>query len=434
MLLVHRIEPRLFEQNEIDLLLTFANYATLAWEHAVLYERSDERLREVAKENELLYRQASEEKQTLEAIMGSMSDGLVLTGIDGIVLYANPGACSIVGLSNEALERRPISVLSEALCARAVEPEECERMLARVETSKFSDYVLEVRQEKRRQAIHTRVFDVNDEAGKLIGRGLLLRDVTRERELDEFKSALLAAVGHELRTPLAAIKGYASTLLQEDVRWPLADQRHFLQTISSESDRLAQLVSNLLDLSRHEAGLLLLNRSPVQLQTLVSKTVERLKHPEMTITVHIPEDLPLVDVDSGRVEVVLHNLIANALAYGEGEIHISAERREETVVVSVADNGPGIAAEELAHIFERFYRARRGRQRFAGGTGLGLAICKAFIEAHRGAIWVESSEQGTTISFSLPLALTTPVEAKQLLAGEESAYDNEDKAHFSRRG
>jgi PAS domain S-box-containing protein len=433
-LLVHRIEPRLFEQNEIDLLLTFANYATLAWEHAVLYERSDERLREVAKENELLYRQASEEKQTLEAIMGSMSDGLVLTGIDGIVLYANPGACSIVGLSNEALERRPISVLSEALCARAVEPEECERMLARVETSKFSDYVLEVRQEKRRQAIHTRVFDVNDEAGKLIGRGLLLRDVTRERELDEFKSALLAAVGHELRTPLAAIKGYASTLLQEDVRWPLADQRHFLQTISSESDRLAQLVSNLLDLSRHEAGLLLLNRSPVQLQTLVSKTVERLKHPEMTITVHIPEDLPLVDVDSGRVEVVLHNLIANALAYGEGEIHISAERREETVVVSVADNGPGIAAEELAHIFERFYRARRGRQRFAGGTGLGLAICKAFIEAHRGAIWVESSEQGTTISFSLPLALTTPVEAKQLLAGEESAYDNEDKAHFSRRG
>src|SRR5215469_8499217 len=107
-LLVHRSEPHLFNQHEIDLLLTFANYATLAWEHAVLYERSDVRLREVAQENERLYRQASEEKQKLEAIMGSMSDGLVLTGIDGTVLYANTGAGAIAGLPSAALEHRPI--------------------------------------------------------------------------------------------------------------------------------------------------------------------------------------------------------------------------------------------------------------------------------------------------------------------------------------
>src|SRR6266480_1032130 len=103
-LLVHRTEPRPFNQNEIDLLLTFANYATLAWEHAVLYERSDVRLREVAQENERLYQQASEEKQTLAAIMGSMSDGLVLTGIDGTVLYANVGASTMVGLPISVLE------------------------------------------------------------------------------------------------------------------------------------------------------------------------------------------------------------------------------------------------------------------------------------------------------------------------------------------
>src|SRR6266849_2132892 len=110
-LLVHRSEPHPFNQNEIDLLLTFANYATLAWEHAVLYERSDERLHEVARENERLYQQASEEKHKLEAIMGSMSDGLVLTGIDGTVLFANLGASTITGLASEALERQPISVL-----------------------------------------------------------------------------------------------------------------------------------------------------------------------------------------------------------------------------------------------------------------------------------------------------------------------------------
>ncbi|GAC1399156.1 MAG: hypothetical protein NVSMB49_08800 [Ktedonobacteraceae bacterium] len=405
-LLVHRTEPHPFNQNEIDLLLTFANYATLAWEHAVLYERSDERLREVARENEQLYQQASEEKQKLEAIMGSMSDGLVLTGIDGNVLYANVGASTIAGLPSEVLESRPISTLYDALRMVAVNSEDYERALARAEAAKISELVVEIRRCSRRHAIHLRLFDVGDELGRPIGRGLLLRDVTREYELDEFKTTLLAAVGHELRTPLAAIKGHASTLLQEDVTWSPADQRHFLQTISGEADRLAQLVSNLLDLSRQEAGLLLLNRVPVKLQSLVAKTVEQLRRPDVTIFSHIPDNLPLVHGDSARIEVVLHNLITNACVYGEGEIHITAQKRDDVVVISVSDNGSGIADDELLHVFERFYRARRGRQQHSGGTGLGLTICKAFIEAHGGAIWAESSIQGTIISFSLPLFLS----------------------------
>jgi PAS domain S-box-containing protein len=425
-LLVHRTEPHPFNQNEIDLLLTFANYATLAWEHAVLYERSDERLREVARENEQLYQQASDEKQKLEAIMGSMSDGLVLTGIDGTVLYANLGASTIAGIPSEVLEGRPISTLYEALRKTAVDPEDCERTLARAESAEVTELIVEVRRHGQRRAMHLRLFDVGDESGRAIGRGLLLRDVTRERELDEFKTALLAAVGHELRTPLAAIKGHASTLLQEDVTWPLADQRHFLQTISGEADRLAQLVSNLLDLSRQEAGLLLLNRGPARVQDLVAKTIERLSHSNVMISLQIPDDLPLVNVDSARIEVVLHNLIANALVYGESEVRVTAERRDDVIVVSVSDNGPGIAPDELPHVFERFYRARHGRQRHSGGTGLGLTICKAFIEAHESVIWVESSICGTTISFSLPLVspivAAVPVDTATGPSPEERRY------------
>ncbi len=409
-LLVHRRKPRLFAENEIDLLLTFANYATLAWEHAVLYERSDERLREVARENEQLYRQAAEEKQKLEAIMGSMSDGLVLTGVDGTVLYANQGASALVGMPTEALERHSISVLYEALCSQALDATVCERELARVGKSELA---VEIKRAGRRLVIHLRLFDVGDEAGRPIGRGLLLRDVTRERELDEFKTTLLAAVGHEVRTPLSAIKGYVSTLLQEDVDWPPEDQRFFLQTISGEADRLAQLVSNLLDLSRQEAGLLLLNRFPTSIQELVLKTIKRLNQPEGAIAAHIPADLPLVDIDSARIEVVLHNLLTNALVYGEGAVSIDAGQRDDTIVVSVANNGPGIAPDELPYVFERFYRAQHGRRQHSGGTGLGLTICKAFIEAHGGVIWAESSEHGTIFSFSLPLApdATMPLKA-----------------------
>src|SRR5207248_8183919 len=142
-LLVHRTEPRPFDQNEIDLLLTFANYATLAWEHAVLYERSDERLHQVAQENKRLYQQASEEKQKLEAIMGSMSDGLVLTGSDGTILYANLGACTITGLPIEALERHSVSVLYEVLRTMAVDPVECERSLAQAESSETTELIVE---------------------------------------------------------------------------------------------------------------------------------------------------------------------------------------------------------------------------------------------------------------------------------------------------
>jgi PAS domain S-box-containing protein len=402
-LLVHRTASHLFKQSEIDLLLTFANYATLAWEHAVLYERSDERLHEVARENERLYQQASQEKQKLAAIMGSMSDGLVLSGMDGTVLYANLGASMIMGLPSEVLEHRSIHVLYDVLRTAAVDPIDCERALSLVESAKATEVVVEIKRDGRRRAIHVRLFDVGDESGRAVGRGLLLRDITRERELDEFKTTLLAAVGHELRTPLAAIKGHASTLLQEDVTWSPVDQRHFLQTISGEADRLAQLVSNLLDLSRQEAGLLHLKRVPARIQDLVAQTIERLSHPNVVISLHIPDGLPLVNIDRARIEVVLHNLVANALIYGEDEIHITAERRDDGIVISVMDNGPGITPDELPHVFERFYRARHGYQQHSGGTGLGLTICKAFIEAHGGMIWAESSGRGTAISFSLPL-------------------------------
>lgn len=408
-LLVHRTRAQRFKRHEIDLLLTFANYAALAWEHAVLYERSDERLREVAQENAHLYQQASQEKQKLEAIMSSMSDGLVLTGTDGTVLYANPGACITADLPGNALEGRSINLLYASLVARAADADACEQALGPVQAGKATEAVVEIKRQSRRRAIRLRLFDVDDEAGQAIGRGLLLRDVTRERELDEFKTALLAAVGHEVRTPLAAIKGHASTLLQEDVTWSPTDQRHFLQTISDEADRLAQLASNLLDLSRQDAGLLLLNCVPTRMQDLVARVSEPLKQTGAAISLCLPIDLPPVNMDGARIEVVLRNLIANALSYGDGEVSITAESREGMLTLSVADNGPGIAPDELPHIFERFYRARHGRRLRSGGSGLGLTICKAFVEAHGGTIWGSSGSGGTTLSFALPYLDQAPV-------------------------
>lgn len=410
-LVVHRREPQPFSANEVDLLLTFANHATLAWEHAVLYERSDERLHEIARENERLYRQAMAEKQTLAAIMGSMTDGLLLTSADGVVVYANPGARALLGMPDVALGTMHISAVHTALAALAEKPEEYRRSVARAEVGEIGDWLLDVRQRHIARAMQLRLFDVHGDDGEAIGRGLLLRDVTRERELDQFKSTLLAAVGHELRTPLAAIKGHASTLLQDDVSWSLDDQRHFLGTISTEADRLALLVTNLLDLSRHEAGLLALHRTAHHLDGIVEDAVHRLSPPPVRLSVDIPNDLPLVRVDAARIQVVVQNLIANANAYGDGTVHVSASRDGEYVRIAVSNDGPRIAEDDLPHIFERFYRADRTRNQ-NGGTGLGLAICKAFVEAHGGAIWAESESSGTVIAFTLPATreTSTPVD------------------------
>lgn len=405
-LLVHRTEPEPFDQNEINLLVTFANYATLAWEHAVLYERSDERLRVVASENERLYRQADHEKQKLEAIMGSMNDGLILTDVNGTVLYANQGVSVITGIPFQSLENQPIGQLfsnlrpageNQAEGARGRGPGQGEEING-------SEFTIEIKRGSDHQIIHFRWFGVGDDTGRIFGRGLLLRDITKEHDLDDFKTTLLGAVGHELRTPLAVIKGHASTLLQEDVTWSVEDQHHSLRRISSEADRMARLLNNLLDLSRQEAGLLLLKCQPVRLKDLVASAVEGFGTSAASVTLDIPDELPQVHIDQSRIEVVLHNLLSNALAYGEGEIKVEAWAKGSEVMVKVWDNGPGISLEELPHVFERFYRAQHGYHKYAGGSGLGLAICKAFIEAHGSSIKVESETgRGTTFMFALPI-------------------------------
>jgi len=407
-LLVHRTRSEPFTAGEVDLLLTFANYAALAWEHAVLYERSDERLREIARENERLYRRTMEEKQTLAAIMASMSDGLVLAAADSTLLYANPGARALAGLGPGDLAGVHIEAVHTALSRAAGDLTAYRQARAAVERGALPVWLVEIPGPPAR-TIQVRLFDVRDEADAAIGRGLLLRDVTHEQEMDRFKSTLLAAVGHEVRTPLAAIKGHVSTLLQDDVAWAPVDQRHFLETISAETDRLAQLVTNLLDLSRHEAGLLPLARTPVQLADLIARAIARLHPPIPSLTVDLAPDLPLLTVDGPRIEIVLCNLLANARIYGNGAVHVTgriedADAEDAAVIIEVSDNGPGLAPEEIAHVFERFYRAPGGRQRRADGTGLGLAICKAFVEAHDGTIWAESGAAGTTIAFTLPTA------------------------------
>lgn len=220
------------------------------------------------------------------------------------------------------------------------------------------------------------------------------------------RRALIADVAHELRTPLSGIKGYMEGLT--DGILP-ADPEVF-DRISSDVDRLQRLVGDLEELSRLDAGILILKRQRSALRQLIISVVERLRPQAegkgLSITAQIPTTLPAVDVDEDRVQQVLVNLVGNAIQYTNppGEVTVSARADGPWVQVDVTDTGIGIAVDQLPHVFERFYRADRSRARAGGGSGLGLTIARYLVEAHGGRIWASSPglRRGSTFSLTLP--------------------------------
>ena len=248
-----------------------------------------------------------------------------------------------------------------------------------------------------------------NQAALSIERIRLTEEATRAEVLsrsDKLKSALLSAVSHDLRTPLAAIKASATSMLQEDIAWTPEDRRDLLQTIDEEADRLARIVSNLLDLSRIEAGVLRPDRDWNEVAEVVSDAVVRTLSLTQgrEVTVDIADDLPLVRLDYVEISQVLVNLIENAVKYSPSgqPVDIEVRRYAEEIEVSIADRGDGIPAGQESEIFSPFSRLGNGSG--ASGTGIGLAICKGIIEAHGGRIWVSRrADGGSVFRFTLPV-------------------------------
>lgn len=233
-----------------------------------------------------------------------------------------------------------------------------------------------------------------------------VRDITHFREAEELKSTFISIISHELRTPVALIKGYASTLRRDDASWDPAIVQESLAIIEEEADRLSHMIDDLLDASRLQAGGLQLNRTEVSLPALAERLAERFRTQTTrhTLIVDFPPHFPALMLDEGRMEQVLSNLISNAIKYApSGEIRIQGQVKPDQVIVCVSDQGPGINPRDLPHIFDRFYRADSAIRK-TKGAGLGLYLARAIIEAHGGRIWADPSVQtGARVCFSLPI-------------------------------
>ena len=392
-LLLYKDAPYRYSYSELELASSFGHHASIAMENAALFALTDERLQE--------------QTRRLEAIVESLSDGLILESMDGRILFCNQQILRWLRLSRGQARQKSSAELLEHLLTAVDDPTQARELLAAglsgVGPRAFD---LPFSGNGRQWDLRLHLFDVTDANGELIGRGQLWQDVTKDKELDRMKSALLSTVSHELRTPLATIKGYASTLLAEDVAWDEASQREFLQTISQETDRLAALVKNLLDMSRIEAGLLNIRREPYGVNEVARQAVRGMG-PALRdrLQMELADDLPLVPLDVPRLETAVRNLLENALKYSPPyyPIELRTTFAQNAVTITVRDYGPGVPEDLHDKLFDRFYRVDNSLTRRIGGTGLGLAIAKGFVEAHDGRVWVKSAHPGAIFGITLPV-------------------------------
>jgi two-component system, OmpR family, sensor histidine kinase KdpD len=244
-------------------------------------------------------------------------------------------------------------------------------------------------------------------------RARFLKEVSRTealRQSDELKSALLASVSHDLRTPLTSIRAAIDSLLQEETEWDRIALREFHLIISEEVSRLTKLVRNLLEMARIEAGELKLSKRWQSVAEILDNVLERCESSTRNhrVSADVDEHTPVVKLDSRLVAEALANLVENAAKYSPpgSAIIVRARVERDELIISVTDQGPGISSDEVSRIFDKFYRGRRPARRVSEGTGMGLAITRGIVEAHGGRIWVESAPaQGATFTIAIPVEL-----------------------------
>jgi signal transduction histidine kinase len=382
--------------------------------------------KEAERRYELLDKQQREASQ-VNAILQSLSDGVIVCNPEGGVLLANPAAARIFQRGVEDLLLWKLhDLLHRYLGPRVVEmplDEVLTRPLGANNQPRMFDTTTKVGQ----KVVSLTLGPVISEGGQVLAGLLVLRDITREVEADRLKVEFIGTMSHELRTPMTAIKGFTQ-LLSMGGLGPLNEtQREFVNTIYQNTERMIALINDVLDITKIESGSVDLELRALHLAEALSGVMSELqtliadrKH-ELVIT--IPPGLPLVRADAHRFHQILFNLLANAVKYTPRQGKIMIEAREASykdlpenvregvnaerryVLIDVRDTGVGIDQYDLPRIFDRFYRTENPLKIEAGGTGLGLSLVRPLVELMGGRIWVESViNQGSCFSFVLPAA------------------------------
>jgi PAS domain S-box-containing protein len=400
--------PLIVRERVIGVIFIFRNYIGVfsSNDTALLQSFADQAA--IAVRNAQLYTQVNRENQRLDALLDSAADGILILSADHTIEHTNPAMARMLGIPvEEIIGQQHQKIIRWTNQKEGINLEQAEAggwpltpnatLYVEGDLERADDLPLPV------GITYAPLINPNNDLLNIIAT---VRDISRFREAEELKSTFVSVVSHELKTPVALIKGYVSTLRREDASWDRKVIQDSLQVIEEEADRLTGLIENLLDASRLQAGALSISLSDVAMDTLCNRVAERFRTQTSghTLNVEFPADFPVVMADEDRIAQVLQNLLSNAIKYSPpgSEIRISGQVRPQHIVVCVSDQGSGIAPDDIPHVFDRFFRSSDAARK-TKGAGLGLYLARAIVEAHQGRIWVDPKPgDGARICFSLP--------------------------------
>jgi len=368
-------------------------------------------------ENASLYHDVNARRERWEAVFRFTDEGIVIFDRTGTIVGFNPASTEITQyLASEAIGK-PFGKIINTVGPEAASlgPGPLERVLGEGVTIAKSEQLIESRTGNK---IWTEISfsPIFDDSGHVTSGIAIIRNTTKDREVEEIKSDFISIVSHELRTPLTAIKGFLSMTLKQDFGELSEKQYHYLSRVYQSNQRMIDLVEDLMDATYIESGKINLTISPVAMENVINEVVSELAAKgaanQIMINVRRRQRLPLVLADETRLHQILLNLVDNAIKYSMPGTNVEVDFKivDDNLVTTVSDHGVGISKNQIDRLFTKFGRIFNPLSVQAGGTGLGLYIVKNLVESHGGRIWVTSQEgKGSRFHFSLPIAKQLPL-------------------------
>lgn len=380
-----------FSTNDYSILNSFANQAAIAVRNARLYT------------------QVTRQNLRMAGLLNSVADGILILNPDLKVLQVNHAFERLANApAEELIDKTFEQVVRWARPPKGIELNEAVKSQWQWGGTKTLFLEGDMLRYTPLDPIPVEITyaPLFSDEGELLNIIASVRDITRFREAEELKTNFISVISHELKTPIALIKGYANTLRRDDVEWDKAMVTESLRVIEEEADHLTAMVEDLLDATKLQSGGITMHKTEVDLAALISDLSKKfsLQSDKHQIFTNLSDDFPVITADETRLSQLISNLLTNAIKYSEGGmIKIDGEKIEEKVQICVTDQGKGFDPMDVPYVFDRFYRSS-GVAKTTKGTGLGLYLCQSIVKAHGGSIWVdESYQEGARICFTLPI-------------------------------
>jgi GAF domain-containing protein/DNA-binding response OmpR family regulator/HAMP domain-containing protein/two-component sensor histidine kinase len=442
-LLLFHPEVNYFSEDHLKLVSAAAAQVATAINNAELYGLITDQAERLG----VMLRTQRAEAAKHQAIVDSIADGVLVLDVNRHVILMNPAAARILDLNAGDVEDRHLREIlgrAESIVDQDLAQQLFDRLMSGLDQFGTVDLSpddaapgLDFRLEANGKVVVVKLSPALLGGGELPSLVIVLRDISREAEVERLKNEFISTVSHELRTPMTSIKGYTDLLFSERVGILSDQQRHFVRVIKNNADRLTALVNDILDISRIETGRLRLQIESLDMAALIQTVADSFRgqmvEKSLKLTLDLPSSLPPVCGDEGRVTQILENLTSNAWKYTPegGEVTVRVRVEGHFLRVDVADTGIGIDPKDLPHVFERFFRTDQAEVQAVDGSGLGLSIVKMFVDLLGGKIWVESElNRGSTFSFTLPLVLESETGASEGNAPGTRILVVEDDEHI----